>query len=845
MNILPVSNPFVNNYTNSGKLLRQLQTNNESDIPKFISAIPQEVLTQVYDQKGSTKSFLNSQDFSIILKFMLNIFRNKLDNQNNISNDKIREIIALKTDLKKVSESQQQLTLVQRFKSFLQSKKNKMNDNENKIITSLFMYITNILINRKQFTIDAMYSFCINTSFPVRIDDLFKDFNYQPFIQNYMGKNYIIHFSIFSLAVFLGLESVIIFFTLMGGNPSLQNINYEDSASNLIFWQLLFRKYANDSKILPVSTNKTTKIDQEISNLKEILLQSSNSNSSFKTSIQTRIDFLEKKRKEKSNIDTIIGRSLIPDIDSKKTEIDSKKTEIDQEINYLEALLLKTNQTKNSDLHIQTTNLISALKKKRDQLLIRNSKLNITNEQQQLDQQQLEQQQLKKNIKSLRNAVSNLQMKSQSQQLTQPQQLTQLQQPQLTPPQQQQQPNFMLLYLLDNDKLCRILFFISLFNNGIDLSNMFNVNPMISNQTGFFSKSTPTQLPRSVNNESPLILMCESNLELKNDKYDVYYLIKKFIMFNKYSQNASQPNRQRNMFNFFKNINQASNSSYTPLFKLIENTLIDSKNKIELVQLMLLQGADPNVSPNKMTNLRDLYINKFGNNFLSLFKRYTSFFNSDNWLSENNRILKQQFGQQQFGIQQQFGQQPFGSQPFNQENQAFILELVKEIKQYKSYEQFITDFRNSLFDSNTLLLFKYYIENSNENNINNLFMNFNNKPYNNLKNVLISEIYNKIQQQSSEQFQSPQFQQRRLIQAAGSKIILRTFHFPKPQTYNEHAFRAKKPIIAAENAYEFLKTHYKIGKKLISFIIEDRQKHRKYKYSAETKKNGEIILKSI
>jgi hypothetical protein len=84
----------------------------------------------------------------------------------------------------------------------------------------------------------------------------------------------------------------------------------------------------------------------------------------------------------------------------------------------------------------------------------------------------------------------------------------------------------------------------------------------------------------------------------------------------------------------------------------------------------------------------------------------------------------------------------------------------------------------------------------------------------------------------------------RRVMSGGSKIKLRTFHFLEPKSYNEHAFRAEKPIIAGKMAYDFLRTHYKLKKgSSIMFTIEDRQKDRKYNYIGE-KVNNKIIIKS-
>ena len=83
-----------------------------------------------------------------------------------------------------------------------------------------------------------------------------------------------------------------------------------------------------------------------------------------------------------------------------------------------------------------------------------------------------------------------------------------------------------------------------------------------------------------------------------------------------------------------------------------------------------------------------------------------------------------------------------------------------------------------------------------------------------------------------------------MVMSGGRKIKLRTFNFLEPKSYNEHAFRAEKPIIAGKMAYDFLRMHYKLKKgSSIVFTIEDRQKDRKYNYIGE-KVNNKIIIKS-
>jgi hypothetical protein len=73
---------------------------------------------------------------------------------------------------------------------------------------------------------------------------------------------------------------------------------------------------------------------------------------------------------------------------------------------------------------------------------------------------------------------------------------------------------------------------------------------------------------------------------------------------------------------------------------------------------------------------------------------------------------------------------------------------------------------------------------------------------------------------------------------------MRTYHFLKYKKYSERAFIAERPIIAAGNAYDFMKLHYDIGDKQVTFTIHDRQSNKKYKYIAKTLKDGTNIIKT-
>lgn len=87
-------------------------------------------------------------------------------------------------------------------------------------------------------------------------------------------------------------------------------------------------------------------------------------------------------------------------------------------------------------------------------------------------------------------------------------------------------------------------------------------------------------------------------------------------------------------------------------------------------------------------------------------------------------------------------------------------------------------------------------------------------------------------------------QRQARVQAGGKQIQMRTFHFLKYKKYSERAFIAERPIIAADNAYDFMKLHYNIRNKQVTFTIHDRVNNKKYKYVAKTLKDGTDVIKS-
>ena len=81
-------------------------------------------------------------------------------------------------------------------------------------------------------------------------------------------------------------------------------------------------------------------------------------------------------------------------------------------------------------------------------------------------------------------------------------------------------------------------------------------------------------------------------------------------------------------------------------------------------------------------------------------------------------------------------------------------------------------------------------------------------------------------------------------QSNSKQIQMRTFNLLKHKKYYEYPFIAERPIIAAHNAYDFLKLHDKISRKQIIFSIYDIVNNKKYRYIAKTLKDGKNVIKS-
>jgi hypothetical protein len=272
-------------------------------------------------------------------------------------------------------------------------------------------------------------------------------------------------------------------------------------------------------------------------------------------------------------------------------------------------------------------------------------------------------------------------------------------------------------------------------------------------------------------------------------------------------------------FNFISNINQTSDPfDYSFFFYLIANKGISTNHKLELGCIALLQGSDPNIMPNFAQNLLSqinpnlrlcdifkMFLAGDYERIIRIFKMYSDEFKKGIWDDKLGEFMKIMSNQQ---------------------------EIIKYLQREQLSSQISRDLRRN-----------WNYNNSSQ---------YANKPW-------LNQRLNKLERTETQQHKSqieieplnPSYSissisryNPELLMSGGSKIKLRTFHFLEPKSYNEHAFRAEKPIIAGKMAYDFLRMHYKLKKSSsIVFTIEDREKDRKYNYIGE-KVNNKIIIKS-
>ena len=858
---------------NRAKNLKEIQQDEIEKIKRydpttfdFFQVFTNPIIISAKQQTPSFKSLPQFQIpdpkiFSRITGMMIQLFVNDVKGirKLKISSKMINEIADLKDKL--MAEIKKELLLGQaqktsfgeKLKGFFQqilrkkstepisSEVKETEQEELKLIMNIFNEIINSFrILRSQIS-DINISFFINSFFPITIGDIFKqfpEFGREPSLMNL--RTIQCRFNLLSFAVFLGIEPLIVLFLLLGGNPSLTNQINQDSSYYLMFFQMIFRNSA-----MGIGWNPREKNEDKVYE-------------SYHPEVESKIQTYEKMI---SNIKSI----------QNPTEDDNR---------LLSDILMRLRELKNRIQKEQSQRQYSEKPK--------GSSLTIED--------------LQREIQSIREILEK-QQRQQQEQLKQ-----EIVQKQPQPQGQQQPQGQLKLgynferYLFSNNKLCRIITLLSIFGTGIDLSLLV----LQSDIAKKYITGNRKQISLERVSSSILIAMSKEkflnekdilSIDSKYVKYSVYDLLRYFLIFNgfdssnftKYFRNTgyiNNDNTEKNElvrrmareaqslgnqnlsalesmpFNFISNINETSKPfNYSFFFYLISNKDISVNHKIELGCISLLQGADPNIMPNiaqdilsqldskvKKLSICDIFKVFLGSNYeriIRIFKLYAPDHFSkgvwDNKLGEIQKIMKTQedtirnLKRQQMSLQQT--NLPLSNTSIPLERGLSSLNLAtsplqqRNFRPVEEYNQFNLTTRQptpvistvqSLNLESTLPLSQIARNQSNG-------------------STLTSVPRPVVRRLNPERLKF--FEQFGPL-SGGSKIKLRTFHFLEPKSYNEHAFRAEKPIIAGKMAYDFLRTHYKLKKgSSIMFTIEDRIKNKKYNYIGH-KVNNKIIIKS-
>jgi hypothetical protein len=888
------------------KTLKQIQTDEIERIirinPEFFEFFEvfqhptlQELKT--FDLKEKTRLRIDETKFNTIKERMIHLFQQNLKGVRllKISSEMIDSIGEIKKDLfKKLQPTQDlvQKSIFEKFKNYalqiktkyltkkkfqlqgsLNVKQDDINVEQVVLLTDIFSNIINILQEKEQTPINI--ALVVNKFFYVSISEIFNPISLPEFKRPPFSKLLTLRcrFNMLSLAVFLGIEPLIVFFILLGGDPSLKNLDptsknldptskiqyHQDSSYQLLYFQMIFRNVAINVGWKP----------------------SIRSQPYYNSYTDPRI------QKEKSTYDNIIQtldsmRGSILNTENKKIFNSLLKHFQNKERTLLTSSEVKLSQSTANITVEQLITVVQDLKKKFEEY---------------------EQQQQQGQPPQAQGQPQQQQGQAQQQQQRQPQAQQQ---------QQGQQYNFNS-YLYSNDKLCRIITFLSSISNGIDLNNLVpqtDIAPFYSagNQIRerVLSSILIAMSKDKYLNESAIL----QEKDPKYVKYSIYDLLRYFLIFNGFDiakyfseikshqkgetfpqnssivqrgmfhQNSSIPRgivssqaqmfgeqlpttrlrqqpisssqlntilprelqqqprelqqplldatnirlmkqqqlqsgvsspnpvippQYKKIFRIISNINQTSKPfNYSFFFYLIANKDISIDHKIELCCIALLQGADPNIMPNIAQSL----LSQIDPN-LTLCDIFKMFLRKNDY-EKAIKIFKL-----------------YSPNLFNKPEWDDSFGAIRDI--LKKQE------RNIKFLERKLLSSKISSDLRNRTDFNFSFLN---EPQQLSMNLAPPPHQSILTTSPSLQgYYNPYY-------TGGSKIKLRTFHFLEPKSYNEHAFRAEKPIIAGKMAYDFLRTHYKLKKgSSIMFTIEDRIKDRKYNYIGE-KINNKIIIKS-
>lgn len=803
---------------------------------------------QSFDLRNKVKFKIRPEDemkiFKPIIISMIELFKKDVRKLRKISNDDIKDILSLKKELfgqviqAEMSQDTKRTSLFQKFKEFVaikfkpkpkqpqltESQIYQLIEDEAKMLTDIFFRIIITVQNLGKDKSEENIAVVINKFFTIKMDDIFGFF--PEFQRDGPLKKLIVkqgpkgiekmacRFNLLSLAVFLGIEPLVVLFLFLGGDPSLTNQDNQDASYHLLFFQMSFRNVA-----MNVGWNPSDK-DELTTEYKAYDPQFQSRTTSFQKLIRN-----------------IQSTQQLQGISSENQKI------LGEFMSYLRNQAQQPPTVKEQSAQSEQNSI----------------------------------QEIKKELEQLKQLIISQSQQKEKEQFNK----FKAQQSQGTTAQPQQQKNYYNFdkYLFNNNKLRRMLTFLSIFGQGIDLSRLvpqaepaqlyvvgnLQSYPKIAKSSVLINMAKDKYL-----NENIII-----GIDSKYVKYSVYDLLRYFLIFNGFDsatlnqKNVSRSNQQFSQssnvsnssqlimnklpFHFISNINQTSDPfNYSFFFYLIANKGISANHKLELGCIALLQGSDPNIMPNFAQNLLSqidpnlrlcdifkMFLVGDYERIIKIFKMYSNKFDKGEWENTLGKFMETLYNQQK--IIERLERERLSSQ----------MSSYLRSRRYNNSSQYPAN--TSIFNQSPTIQQQPQQKKSWFSRVGDGFRSFN--PFGKQQQevspagpVIMTEPY--VKSYSSNQNSSfPSISDISKFppitgMSGGSKIKLRTFHFLEPKSYNEHAFRAEKPIIAGKMAYDFLRTHYKLKKgSSIMFTIEDRQKDRKYNYIGE-KVNNKIIIKS-
>lgn len=784
-----------------------------------------------FDLRNKVKfKIVNEHILDPIISSMIDLFKKDVRKLRKISNEDIADILSLKEELfgqvrqAEMSPQTTKNSLFQKFKAFVARKfKPKQPqltqfqieqsiDDEARMLTDIFFKIITAVQQLGKDKSEENIAVVINKFFTITIDKLFShfpEFTRAGPLQNLIQQvkqgqkgppvKMTYRFNLLSLAVFLGIEPLVVLFLFLGGDPSLTNQDNQDASYHLLFFQMSFRNIAMNVGWKP-SYKDESKAEYK----------------AYDPQFQSRTTSFEK---------------LIRNIKSAQQ---------------LEGISEKNQNILSEFMSYLRNEAQPQVPQPQPQEITQNSIQEIKREVQEL-KKMIQEQSQEKEMKRFQ------EFKSQSQGTS-------------APKQPQNYYNFDK-YLFNNNKLRRMLTFLSIFGQGIDLSRLVpQAEPaqlyVVGNVQSYPKMSKSSVLINMAKdkylNEKVII-----GIDSKYVKYSVYDLLRYFLIFNGFdsakinkknvdvlntlqnvsvlnqlqlTQSSNQPKVRNSTpsltntlpFNFISNINQTSDPfNYSFFFYLIANKGISTNHKLELGCIALLQGSDPNIMPNFAQNLLSqidpslrlcdifkMFLVGDYERIIRIFKMYSDEFKKGIWDDKLGEFMKTLQNQQ---------------------------EIIKYLQRKQLSSQMSRDLRSRMYNNSS-----QYQENMRVFNQSSALPQQQEQEVLPQGPIITTKPYVQPYLQQNPQYSISDLSryQSPPVMSGGSKIKLRTFHFLEPKSYNEHAFRAEKPIIAGKMAYDFLRMHYKLKKgSSIMFTIEDRQKDRKYNYIGE-KVNNKIIIKS-